>query len=281
MTLEGPPVVTLRGAVAMANGFPLLSGVDLELAPSSLTVLVGANGAGKTSLLQLLAGLIGLTSGEGTVLGFNLATDDRRLLRRHVGWLGHEGSFYDDLTVRENLTFAAKALDRPLDDLSSVLARVDLEGRRDTIAKSLSAGSADDSVWRGCYFVDRSSGCSTNPTRRSTTRVGRSSTRCSRSHRPRGDGRRQLPRPTSQCAARPDNADDGRRAGRDAVIRTALFVATKDLRIEVRSRVLLWQVVPFGVMALLLSGLALGPQQVGHSSAAPGLSTWSSSSWRY
>jgi heme ABC exporter ATP-binding subunit CcmA len=140
MTLEGPPVVALRGAVAMANGFPLLSGVDLELAPSSLTVLVGANGAGKTSLLQLLAGLIGLTSGDGTVLGFNLVTDDRRLLRRHVGWLGHEGSFYDDLTVRENLNFAAKALDRPLDDLSNVLARVDLEGRRDTIAKSLSAG---------------------------------------------------------------------------------------------------------------------------------------------
>jgi|SRR5664280_3518435 len=140
MTLEGLPVVTLRGAVSMANGFPLLSGVDLELAPSSLTVLVGANGAGKTSLLQLLAGLIGLTSGEGTVLGFNLVRDDRRLLRRHVGWLGHEGSFYDDLTVAENLTFAAKALARPLDDLSNVLARVDLEGRRDTIAKALSAG---------------------------------------------------------------------------------------------------------------------------------------------
>jgi heme ABC exporter ATP-binding subunit CcmA len=124
----------------MANGFPLLSGVDLELAPSSLTVLVGANGAGKTSLLQLLAGLIALTSGEGTVLGFNLAVDDRRLLRRHVGWLGHEGSFYDDLTVAENLTFAARALARPLDDLTSILARVELEGRRDTIAKALSAG---------------------------------------------------------------------------------------------------------------------------------------------
>ncbi len=124
----------------MANGFPLLSGVDLELAPSSLTVLVGANGAGKTSLLQLLAGLLSLTSGEGTVLGFDLASDDRRLLRRHVGWLGHEGSFYDDLTVAENLTFAAKALARPLDDLSNVLTRVDLMGRRDTIAKSLSAG---------------------------------------------------------------------------------------------------------------------------------------------
>ena len=55
------------------------------------------------------------------------------------------------------------------------------------------------------------------------------------------------------------------------MIRTALLVAAKDLRIERRSRVLLWQVVPFGVMALLLSGLALGPTRAGHSSAAPGL----------
>ena len=55
------------------------------------------------------------------------------------------------------------------------------------------------------------------------------------------------------------------------MMRVAWLVATKDLRIEARSRVLLWQVVPFGVMALLLCGLALGPTQVGHSSAAPGL----------
>jgi heme exporter protein B len=55
------------------------------------------------------------------------------------------------------------------------------------------------------------------------------------------------------------------------MIRTALLVAAKDLRIELRSRVLLWQVVPFGVMALLLCGLALGPAHAGHSRAAPGL----------
>jgi len=124
----------------MASGFPLLSGVDLQLSTSSLTVLVGANGAGKTSLLRLLAGLIGLSAGEGSVLGLNLATVDRRQLRRRVGWLGHEGSFYDDLTVTENLTFAAKALGRPLDELITVLERVDLSGRRDTVAKQLSAG---------------------------------------------------------------------------------------------------------------------------------------------
>jgi heme exporter protein B len=55
------------------------------------------------------------------------------------------------------------------------------------------------------------------------------------------------------------------------VIRTALLVAGKDLRIERRSRVLLWQVLPFGVMALVLCGLALGPSHAGNSSAGPGL----------
>ena len=185
----------------MAGGFPLLSGVDLEMTTSSLTVLVGANGAGKTSLLRLLAGLIGLSAGEGSVLGLDLATADRRQLRRRVGWLGHEGSFYDDLSVEENLTFAARALGRPLEELTNVLERVGLSGRRTTVAKQLSAAFPDTnkkfstalvqpliktftpvsdvvSVWRGCYFVAPSCGCSMSPMRRSTTTLARSSTHC-------------------------------------------------------------------------------------------------------
>ena len=138
-TIEGSTVL-LRGAVSMAGGFPLLSGVDLRLSASSLTVLAGANGAGKTSLLRLLAGLVALSAGEGSVLGLDLASADRRQLRRRVGWLGHEGSFYDDLTVAENLTFAAKTLERPIDELATVLERVELSARRDTVAKQLSAG---------------------------------------------------------------------------------------------------------------------------------------------
>ncbi len=55
------------------------------------------------------------------------------------------------------------------------------------------------------------------------------------------------------------------------MIRTAKLVARKDLRIELRSRVLAWQVLPFGVMALLLCGLALGPNAAGRSHAGPGL----------
>ena len=134
------PVVALHDAVVLSSGFPLLSGVDLELWPGSLSVISGANGAGKTSLLRLLAGLDTLTTGSGTVAGIDLHDGDRRLLRRRVGWLGHEGSFYDDLSVRENLAFAAKALERPLNEIDAVVARVGLEHRVDTAAKQLSAG---------------------------------------------------------------------------------------------------------------------------------------------
>jgi heme ABC exporter ATP-binding subunit CcmA len=135
-----PLVVELRDVVVLVDRFPLLSGVTLELEAGTLTVITGANGAGKTSLLRLLGGLVALSRGSGIVSGIDLTTGDRRELRRRVGWLGHEGSFYDDLTATENLTFAAKALGRPRDEIGRALERVGLSSRATTPAKRLSAG---------------------------------------------------------------------------------------------------------------------------------------------
>jgi heme exporter protein A len=133
-------VVELHDAVVLVGGFPLLSGVNLEIESATLTVVIGANGAGKTSLLRLLGGLVPLSGGSGTSSGVDLRTGDLRELRRRVGWLGHEGSFYDDLTVQENLAFAAKALLRPTEDIARVLERVGLSTRAGTQTKRLSAG---------------------------------------------------------------------------------------------------------------------------------------------
>lgn len=133
-------IVTLEDAVVTADGYPLLSGATLQITEPSVTVLTGANGAGKTSLLRLVAGLAPLASGRGSVLDVDLARDDRRQLRRRVGWLGHEGTFYDDLTVRDNLEFAARALGRPVSDITPALARVGLAARDATITRRLSAG---------------------------------------------------------------------------------------------------------------------------------------------
>ncbi|HEY1824868.1 MAG TPA: heme ABC exporter ATP-binding protein CcmA [Acidimicrobiales bacterium] len=138
--MSSPLVVDLHDAVVLVDGFPLLSGVTLQLEEGTLSVITGANGAGKTSLLRLIGGLVSLSSGSGSVGGIDLRDGDLRELRRRVGWLGHEGSFYDDLTVTENLTFAAKALGRPVQEIDRVLDRVGLSGRVSTPAKRLSAG---------------------------------------------------------------------------------------------------------------------------------------------
>lgn len=140
MDADASPVVTLSDAVVLINDFPLLSGVTLEVPAASLTVVTGANGAGKTSLLMLFGGLVRLSRGAGVVAGVDLATGDLRELRRRVGWLGHEGSFYDDLSARENLVFAARALERPVDLINPALERVELTRRADSPARRLSAG---------------------------------------------------------------------------------------------------------------------------------------------
>ena len=133
-------VVELADAVVVSRGFPLLAGVDLSVEAGTLSVVVGANGAGKTSLLRLLAGLEQLAGGRAVVAGVDLARGDRRQLRRRVGWLGHDGSFYDDLSVEENLRFAARALERPTSSVAPALARVGLDARSTTLARRLSAG---------------------------------------------------------------------------------------------------------------------------------------------
>ena len=106
------PVVHFRAAVALAGRFPALAGVDLSLHTGEVVVVVGANGAGKTSLLRACAGLLPVTSGEAWVLGVDLTTD-HTAVRRHVGLLGHAAPLYDELTAAENVRFAVRALGLP------------------------------------------------------------------------------------------------------------------------------------------------------------------------
>lgn len=134
------PVVVLRGAVALTGRFPALSGVDLTVGAGEVVSVVGANGAGKTSLLRLCAGLLPLASGEATVLGVDLATDAPSV-RRRVGLLGHAPGLYDELTATENVRFAVRAAGGDLKRADPALERVGITGRlAKTAGGSLSAG---------------------------------------------------------------------------------------------------------------------------------------------
>lgn len=134
------PAVHLRAAVALAGRFPALSGVDLTVAPGEVVVIVGANGAGKTSLLRTCAGLLEVTSGEAHVLGSDLR-DDPTAVRLRVGLLGHAAPLYDELTAAENVRFAVRAAGLSVGRAEAALDRLGLIGRlRRTPVGRLSAG---------------------------------------------------------------------------------------------------------------------------------------------
>jgi ABC-2 type transport system ATP-binding protein len=133
------PVVRLRSAVCLLGRFPALAGVDLDADAGEVVLLSGANGAGKTTLLRLVAGLVPLYSGEAVVLDHDLA-HDRQGARRDLALVGHETFCYDDLTVRENLSFAARASGRTVSAADSALERLGLAHVRDVDHRRLSAG---------------------------------------------------------------------------------------------------------------------------------------------
>ncbi len=124
------PAVVLREAVSLAGRFPLLSGLTLSIEEGEVVHLGGANGAGKTSLLRLCAGLLRLSSGRRplSVLGHDLAVD-RRTLRREVHLLGHSGFLYDELTVEGNVRFAVRAARADEARIAPSLERLGLGGR--------------------------------------------------------------------------------------------------------------------------------------------------------
>ncbi len=135
-----PLAVRLRAAVSLLGRFPALAGVDLDVEVGEVVLLQGPNGAGKSTLLRACAGLVPITSGEAEVLGCDLVRD-RRAVRRRVGLLGHATFLYDELTVADNLRFAARAAGRPAAGAEAAMEHLDLAGRlRDLPVGRLSAG---------------------------------------------------------------------------------------------------------------------------------------------
>jgi heme ABC exporter ATP-binding subunit CcmA len=119
--------------------FPVLAGADFDVEQGEVVLLSGPNGAGKTSVLRCCAGLLAVRSGSVVVLGEDLGRD-RRAARRRVAFVGHDTFCYDDLTVAENLRFAARAAGRPALAADDALARVGLDQQAGVTHARLSQG---------------------------------------------------------------------------------------------------------------------------------------------
>lgn len=146
MSAEIPPPVTpeividLREVVAVLGRFPALAGASLTVNRGDLVLLRGPNGAGKTTLLRLCAGLVPVSRGQGSVLGFDLSTQ-RQLLRPHVGLLGHQNGLYTELTVAENVEFWGATIGASHDEIHTAMERMGVADRLAHVpVRQLSAG---------------------------------------------------------------------------------------------------------------------------------------------
>jgi heme exporter protein A len=116
-----------------------LHDVDLALTAGEALAVVGPNGAGKTTLLRLLCGLMRPSTGEVRVLGVPVTESSAR---RAIGFLSHQSLLYDDLTLLENLTFAARlyGLAHPVVTARAALDAAGLAGRAADTPRRLSRG---------------------------------------------------------------------------------------------------------------------------------------------
>ncbi|HYB51873.1 MAG TPA: cytochrome c biogenesis heme-transporting ATPase CcmA [Burkholderiaceae bacterium] len=119
----------------------LFQGLGLELSPGQCLHIAGDNGAGKTSLLRILAGLLTPTRGQVRWKGSDI-TRTREEYGSELAFVGHLNGIKDDLTVLENVRFeaAVRGLVLPEGQAREALARLGLEDFEDVAVRYLSQG---------------------------------------------------------------------------------------------------------------------------------------------
>lgn len=115
--------------------------VSMTVERGEIVGFLGPNGSGKTTTIRMICGLLTPDGGSGTVLGRDVLTDSREIKRR-VGYMTQKFSFYEDLTIAENLDFVARLYEmRPRrEHVDRTLETLGLTSRRNQLAGTLSGG---------------------------------------------------------------------------------------------------------------------------------------------
>jgi ABC-2 type transport system ATP-binding protein len=123
--------------------FTAVNNISFEVKRGEIFGFLGANGAGKTTAMRMLTGLLKPTSGEATVGGYNVFTQGEQI-KKHIGYMSQRFSLYEDLTVAENIEFyggiyglrrnAIKQRSRELYD------RIDLAHAHNTLISAIPLG---------------------------------------------------------------------------------------------------------------------------------------------
>jgi ABC-2 type transport system ATP-binding protein len=110
MMMDAAPVIETTRLTRDYKSVRAVDGLTLAIAPGELFGLVGPDGAGKTTTLRLLAGLLDISEGDATILGFDLK-EKAESIKPHIGYMAQQFSLYGELSVMENLQFFSTLFD--------------------------------------------------------------------------------------------------------------------------------------------------------------------------
>ena len=115
--------------------------VSLQVKRGEIFGFLGPNGSGKTTTIRMVCGLLTPDSGSGTCLGFDILRESGQI-KRQAGYMTQRFSYWDDLTIRENLDFVARmyGMPRRRAAVDETLAELGLTARADQLTGALSGG---------------------------------------------------------------------------------------------------------------------------------------------
>ncbi|MDO5522823.1 MAG: ABC transporter ATP-binding protein [Bacteroidia bacterium] len=136
-------VIKVSNLTKKFGNFTAVDHISFDVRQGEIFGFLGANGAGKTTAMQMLCGISKPTSGKGTVAGFDVLKQNEKI-KKNIGYMSQKFSLYEDLKVWENIRLfggiyglSDKEIARKTNDL---LHRLNFESERNTIVKSLPLG---------------------------------------------------------------------------------------------------------------------------------------------
>ena len=133
--------IDVRGMTKSFDGRTVVNDIALQVRTGEIYGFLGPNGSGKTTFIRMLCGLLRADAGSGTCLGYDVITESEEI-KRHVGYMTQRFSFWEDLSIAENLDFVARMYgvkDRR-EAVQQSIERLGLAGRQKQLAGQLSGG---------------------------------------------------------------------------------------------------------------------------------------------
>ncbi|MGA2279892.1 MAG: ABC transporter ATP-binding protein [Verrucomicrobiota bacterium] len=134
-------VIDVQGITKRFGHRTVVNNIPMQVRRGEIYGFLGPNGSGKTTFLRMLCGLLRPDGGSGRCLGFDILSESGEI-KKHIGYMTQRFSFYEDLTIEENLNFIARIYGVPERKaaVEKSLKRLGMTARRRQLAGTLSGG---------------------------------------------------------------------------------------------------------------------------------------------